>query len=54
VPVYFDPDQPGDAVLVREAPSSILYIVGGVVILSPGVVLFWEWLSVTSQVVRFY
>ena len=37
VAVYFNPDSPADAVLVREAPGSILCIVGGVAILAIGV-----------------
>ena len=33
VVVYFDPEKPADAVLVREAPDRVIYIVGGIVML---------------------
>jgi hypothetical protein len=34
VTVYFDPENPGEAVLVREAPSNILYLVMGICLLA--------------------
>jgi hypothetical protein len=37
VTVHFNPDSPADAVLVREAPGSVLCILGGVAILAIGV-----------------
>jgi hypothetical protein len=42
VQVFFDPEKPSDAILVREAPSSFLYIGGGAVILALGLVLVFE------------
>jgi hypothetical protein len=34
VTAYFDPENPGEAVLVREAPSNVLYLVMGIGLLS--------------------
>ena len=33
VTVFFDPEKPSDAVLVKEAPSSMMLIIGGILIL---------------------
>jgi hypothetical protein len=43
--VYFNPEKPADAVLVRESPGSIILIIGGIALL--GVVaagLLWDFL----------
>jgi hypothetical protein len=47
VTAYFDPENPGDAVLVRDAPSNILYLVMGICLLvfAAGIVI---WTSIRA------
>jgi len=46
--VYFNPEKPADAVLMRESPDSIVLTVGGIVLLGIVVAgLVWEFLNPT-------
>jgi hypothetical protein len=47
VTAYFDPENPGEAVLVREAPSNILYLVMGIclLVLAAGII---AWTSIRA------